>query len=306
MTNIRTGQYLAHVWDPWGKKVVLEVVLAGPGHIECAYCLEYSLDGEYLASGSGDRSIRIWRTESFHSTSSNPDSERGTRTPKQADKILLGSRISVSLSFSRTDSNLLASGGSNGEIKVWNVKEQACVHSFASGGGWIHSLYFAGGADIACIAVTNAGSIIRLWRAEGASDFASETVGETDRAGLSPREVAFSSSGSFLATSFTSRAGDGNESTLLELYELETMTKTQSVLMPEFIATCVAVSPDSKQLVYGSYDGRIQVFQTDDFNIQRDMDTTGEEEAVRSVAFDATSRVVAFSSDDGRLELRRL
>jgi WD40 repeat protein len=140
MTNIRTGQHLAHVWDPWGKKVVLEVVLAGPGHIECAYCLEYSLDGEYLASGSGDRSIRIWRTESFHSTSSNPDSERGTRTPKQADKILLGSRISVSLSFSRTDSNLLASGGSNGEIKVWNVKEQACVHSFASGGGWIHSL----------------------------------------------------------------------------------------------------------------------------------------------------------------------
>jgi WD40 repeat protein len=90
------------------------------------------------------------------------------------------------------------------------------------------------------------------------------------------------------------------------LYELETMTKTQSVLMPEFIATCVAVSPDSKQLVYGSYDGRIQVFQTDDFNIQRDMDTTGEEEAVRSVAFDATSRGVAFSSDDGRLELRRL
>jgi WD40 repeat protein len=122
--------------------------------------MEHSLDGEHLALGSGDRSIRIWHTASFHRTSSNPDSKRGTQTPKQADKILFGSRASGSLSFSRTDSNLLASGGSNGEIKVWNVKEQACVHFFNSGGSWIHSLFFAGGADIACLAMTIVGSVI--------------------------------------------------------------------------------------------------------------------------------------------------
>jgi WD40 repeat protein len=54
----------------------------------------------------------------------------------------------------------------------------------------------------------------------------------------------------------------------LALYEAETITKTQSVVMPGFIATCVAVSPDSKYLVYGGDKGRIQLFQTDDFSIQ--------------------------------------
>jgi WD40 repeat protein len=93
--------------------------------------MEYSLDGQHLASGSLDGSIQIWRTESWHATSKQANRERPTRTPQQADKILLGSRYEgvVALSFSRTDSNILASaGGYNGKIKLWNVKAQACMH----------------------------------------------------------------------------------------------------------------------------------------------------------------------------------
>jgi WD40 repeat protein len=142
--------------------------------------MEHSLDGECLASGNQDGSIRIWRAESFHTTSSNPDRERGTHTPKQADKMLLVSRNAVSLSFSWTDSNMLASRGSNGRIKVWNVKEQACIHSFESGTMSVRSLIFVGGADIACLAATRLMSVIRLWRAQGSSDFANETIGEVD------------------------------------------------------------------------------------------------------------------------------
>jgi WD40 repeat protein len=134
----------------------------------------------------------------------------------------------MALSFSRTDSSRLASGGSNGEIKVWNVKEQVCIHSFNPGHGFIRSLFFAGGTDIACHAVTHAMAIIRLWSAEGASHFASETIGEADRGGLSPRYAVFSPTGSFLATS--ARTGTGNESTIT-VYELETMTITGSLLL---------------------------------------------------------------------------
>jgi WD40 repeat protein len=159
-----SAQHVIHSWDRWGKETLLE------GDTESACCMEYSLDGEHLASGSGDGSIRIWHTESFHTTPSKPCMERSTRTPRQPDKILFGSRnfTIMDLSFSRTDSNLLASGGANGEIKVWNVKEQACVHSFDSGGS-VRSLFFAGGTDSACIALTHEMSIIRLWRAEGSS-----------------------------------------------------------------------------------------------------------------------------------------
>ena len=223
INNYSTGQYVVHIWDRWGKEILLG------GHTEYIYCLEYSFDWEYLASGSEDGSIRIWIRESFHSTFLNPESLRGTRRPKQADKILVGSRNSdiMALSFSRTDSNLLASGGYNGEIKLWNVNEQACIHSFNPGCGFIRSLFFTGGADLACLAATHALSIIRLWRAEGSSDFSSETIGEADRGGISaPLRAVFSPSGFFLATSLSSRTGDAVASTLAS-YELETMTLTQ-------------------------------------------------------------------------------
>ena len=54
----------------------------------------------------------------------------------------------------------------NDEIKVWNVKEQACIHAFFNlHHGSIRALFFAGGTDTACIALSGAGSINRLWRA---------------------------------------------------------------------------------------------------------------------------------------------
>jgi WD40 repeat protein len=230
--------------------------------------------------------------------------ERPIRTP---DTILLGSRNDndgiIALSFSQTDSNLLASEEHN-EIKVWNVKKQACIHTFDSGGS-VGSLFFAGGADIACLALTRALSIIRIWRAEGSSDFASETIGEADPGGLSLPNALFSPSGSFLATSFVSTIR--NESTIA-LYETETMTKTQSVVMIGFTATHIAVSPDSKHVVVGGPTGRIRLLQTDDLSIQRDLDPRGESTAmlVSSVAFDPTCRVLAIGYRDGGIELRTL
>jgi WD40 repeat protein len=251
--------------------------------------LEYSLDGEYLASGSRDGSIRIWLAEAFHTDSSQTQIEK---------PLLLGSRYSASitaLSFSRTDSNILASGGSNQEIKVWKVKEQACIHSFVPRSGVIRSLFFSGGADSSCIALADA-SIIRLWRAEGASHFASET--------MSPCEAVISPSGSFVAARLFSRTG--NESTLA-LYELEAMTKTQSVVVPGFRATHIAVSLDNKQLVVGDRKGRIRLLQTDDLSIQRDLDPRGEVMSLSSIAFDPACQVLGIgSSHDGRLELRSL
>jgi WD40 repeat protein len=190
----------------------------------------------------------------------------------------------------------------HGEIKVWKVKEQACIHSFRPGRGAIRCLFFAGGADTACVALADYGSIIRLRRAEGSSDFASETIGEADLEGYSPRAV-FSTSGSFLATSVGSMTGNARK---VALYELETITKTQSVVMPGFTATCFGLSPDSKQLVVGDYTGRIRLLQAEDLNIQRDIDTKGEVMSISSVAFGPTCRVLAFGCRDGRLELRSL
>jgi WD40 repeat protein len=291
-----------HVWDRWGKETLLG------GHTEYVNCIEYSLDGEHLASGSADGMIRIWHAESFHSTSSNQGSERGTRTPKQADKILGGSLCTFSLCFSRTDSNLLASGDYNGEIKVWNIKEQICIHTLDPRRGTIYSLFFAGGTDIACLARAGT-SVIRLWKPEGSADFASGIIGNID---VSAEEYtdhsAFFPSGSFLATIKCPQTRTASTATL---YEIDTTTTTEirSVVMPgvPFTATCFAVAPDSKQIAVGGHEGRIRLLQTDDFSDQRDLDPRGvEERLISSVAFDPTCRVLASTCLGGRLELRTL
>ena len=305
---INALQPIVHVWDRWGN----EALLAGRTDYRFCLnvssdglCLEYSSDGKYLASGSlEDGSIRLWHTESIHATSSKISREIPTRAPEQADIVLVGIRydfISM-LSFSRTDSNLLASEGSrNGEIKLWNIKDRACIHAFSSHYGAIHSLFFAGGADSTCIAVANVGSVIRFWRGEGSSDFASETIG--DAAGIghgSTDRPVFSPSGSLLATT--------SVGSTLSLYELETMTKTQSIIMPGFNAACFALSPDSKELVVGNRRGKIRLVQTDDFSIQRDLTTQGGSfcMAARSIAFDPSCRVLACGDLHGTLELRSL
>jgi WD40 repeat protein len=202
---------------------------------------------------------------------------------------------------------LASAGGYNGKIKLWNVKAQASIHVFDHGGDvTIRALFFAGGTDSACVVVTHAMSVIRLWKAEGTSDFASETIREADRGGAELHRAALSPSGSLLATSFHSRTRNVGT---VALYELETMTNTRSVVMPGFIPFHIAVTSDSKQLVVVDQGGRVRLLQTDDLSIQRNLVPRGETSAmppVWSVAFDPTCRFLAFGCQHGRLELRSL
>jgi WD40 repeat protein len=303
INRFNSGQYDIRILDRWGKEVLLT------GHNRIMHCLEYSSDGEYLASGSQDGLIRLWRTASFHADFSKTSTERSTRTPAQAESCLLFHNSNVStLAFSRTDSNFLASGGSCGTIKVWNVKERSCVHSFNPGYGNIRCLCFTGGAECACIAVANNGSIIRLWKAEDSSDFASETIGNAAGLEGSIPPVLFG-----CGASLTTITDSTTESmSTMTLHELETMTKTQFV-MPHFTSTCFAVSPNRKILIVGDNMGRIRLLQADDFSVQRDLDSRGKSSepewgsnvAVVSVALDPTFQVLACCCD-GTVVLRTL
>jgi WD40 repeat protein len=303
-----TSQGSVHVWNRWGKETILQ---GDTGNITT--CLEYSSDGTYLASGSAQRGlIRLWPTKSFHTTSTKPSSEKSTAMPlaQQTDSsILLGNQMFVAvLAFSRTDSNLLASGGRPGQIKLWNVIEQACIYSYQG----LHNhvtptLHFFGGNRIVCNAVLPTGSMIRLWREEGSSVFTSEVVVIPGAGRLGDTEEfvcpAFSPCGSFLTIAYSSPLREGS-GTRIEFYELETMLTSQSVLLPGFASVCSAFSPDSKQLVIHDVKGQIRLLQTDNFNIQKYLNTG---RGGRCVAFDPTCRVLAIGSyNEGTVQLRSI
>jgi hypothetical protein len=83
------------------------------------------------------------------------------------------------------------------------------------------------------------------------------------------------------------------------------MTKTQSVVIPWFSVTCLALSPDSKTLVLGDLLGRIRLLQTYALSIQIELNTIRGPPTM-AIALDPTCRVLGFGCLGGTLELRTL
>jgi WD40 repeat protein len=192
-------------------------------------------------------------------------------------------------------------------FNLWNVNEQACLCSLNPRCGMIRSVLCFGGAESASTAISHAGSVIRLWIAEGASRVASEIIGKGAHPGGKSPIPVFSACGSFLARCGCSSARD--YASTLTLCDFETMTYTKSVVIIDFtVASSLTVSPDSKQLVVADLTGRIRLVQVDDLSVQRDLNVRrgSSSNPVLSLAFDPTGRVLACGYLDGTVDLRTL
>jgi WD40 repeat protein/serine/threonine protein kinase len=133
-------------WGYWNR-VLSDQGVTFAGHEQEVTCFAFSPDGKRIASGSADKTIRIW------------DSEKANQL-----RVLTGLEGDLtSIAFS-PDGNRLVSGSLAGELKIWDletgrVEVKLGEHPFA-----IETIAFS--PDGTCVASKSSDELLKVWNVE--------------------------------------------------------------------------------------------------------------------------------------------
>lgn len=291
------------------------------GHSSWVTGVAFSADGQRLASGSWDRSVKFWDVstgrelgtafgdaERIQALTFSPDGHwlaaensnntvtlwnastgREVRT-LPGDKPLspFGSNWVYSIAFS-PDGCLLASAVDDRTIRLWDVKTGRTVRDLP--GSKRSVIYIAFSPDGRLLASGKDDNTINIWDVE--SGRVVHTLGGHNK---SVYAVAFSPDGRSLASAGADRA--------VRLWDIVTGTEIHDLKGHHDRVTTLAFSPDGRWLASGSWDKTVKIW---DVSSGRELETlSGNSHDVYTVAFNSRGQWLASGSEDGTVKLWRL
>ncbi len=239
------------------------------GHTGYVYSVAFSPDGKTLASGSSDRTIRLW------------DVETGTHL-----RTLRGHTSNVwSVAFS-PDGQTLASGSSDRTIRLWDVATGAALHTLRGHTGGVLSIAFS--PDGQTLASGSSDRTIRLW--DVATGAALHTLrGHTGGV----YSVAFSPDGQTLAS--------GSLDNTIRLWDVATGVLNHT--LPEHTGDVwsVVFSPDGATLASSSTNGTIRLWDVAAGTIKHTL--IGHKNVIWSISFNSIGNTLVSGSADNTIRL---
>ncbi|KAK0731983.1 HET-R [Lasiosphaeris hirsuta] len=239
------------------------------GHRDSVLSVTFSPDGQRLASGSGDNTIKIWDTASG-----------------QCLQTLEGHHDWVwSVTFS-PDGQRLASGSVDNTIKIWDTASGQCLQTLKGHRDWVRSVTFSpDGQRLASGSVDNT---IKIW--DTASGQCLQTL-EGHR--YSVLSVTFSPDGQRLAS------GSGDNT--IKIWDTTSGQCLQTLEGHRDWVWSITFSPDGQRLASGSVDNTIKIWDTASGQCLQTLE--GHRDSVWSVTFSPDGQRLASGSVDNTIKI---
>nr|WP_245916081.1 WD40 repeat domain-containing protein [Merismopedia glauca] len=274
---IRAGRILQHQHanDPEVMIALQQAIYEGSernrleGHNNYVNSVSFSPDGKTLASGSLDRTIKLW----------NRETGQEIRTLAGHNKEVL------SVSFS-PDGKTLASGSVDRTIKLWNRETGQEIRTLRGHNDVVHSVSFS--PDGKTLASGSVDRTIKLWNRETGQEIRT-LRGHNDVV----HSVSFSPDGKTLASGSVDRT--------IKLWNLETGQEIYTLTGHNDAVWSVSFSPDGKTLASGSDDSTIKLWNLE--TGQEIYTLTGHNSVVNSVSFSPDGKTLASGSCDSTIKL---
>lgn len=237
------------------------------GHKRTVWCAAFSPDGEWLATGSSDRTIKLWHAASG----------------RLAATLRGHASFVHALAFS-PDGRQLASGSRDFTVKLWATDFWREIATLAGHTDAVRALAFS--PDGQFLASAGEDRTLRWWRLGDHQEVATEAAGFTiEQLQYAPDGQVVAAAGADTKVHFWNAAGR-RELPPLELHRAQVLT--------------LSCSADGKMLATGSFDGTIKLW---DLAGGRELATLGRGAPVQCVAFAPDDRLLAAATDDGIVRL---
>ncbi len=239
-------------------------------HANTVWSLAFSLNSQFLASSSEDKTIKIWHL---------PDSKLlRTISGAHGDTIW-----SVAIS---PDGQKLIGGSSDRTIKIWNLNTGKLLRTLIGHTDIVWSVAIS--PDGQTIASGSSDRTIKIWNLN-TGELLRILAGHTDTV----RSVAISPDGQTVAS--------GSADNTVKIWNLNTGKLIYTLRGHTGRIISIAISPDGETVASGSNDNTIKLWHLQTGRLLRAL--TGHSDWVNTVAFRSDGKVLVSGSEDHSIKL---